>query len=133
MNLDRYVGIPWRLRGRDFDGCDCWGIVWLVFKHELGIELPSYTDHYLSVEDKKAIAALIARERSPWREIDKGGERRFDAAILRNDSSHSHIGLITRRGRLLHIFEGRASEVVSYDEGLFKRQIIGFFRHGAHE
>jgi len=43
-DFSKYVDIPYKHRGRDFDGCDCLGLVVLMYKEERGIILPDYLD-----------------------------------------------------------------------------------------
>lgn len=40
--VQRYVGIPYRPCGRDHYGIDCYGLVCLVYREVLGIELPDW-------------------------------------------------------------------------------------------
>ena len=46
MNYNKYIGLPYKENGRSTEGVDCWGLARLFYKHELGIELPSYTELY---------------------------------------------------------------------------------------
>ncbi len=43
---DDLVGIPYKHNGRNKNGLDCWGLVYLFFK-ELGIELPKNDGEYV--------------------------------------------------------------------------------------
>ena len=43
-DFSKYISIPYKHRGRDFNGCDCLGLVILTYKEELGIILPDYLD-----------------------------------------------------------------------------------------
>ena len=39
MRFDDYVGLPWRIGGRDRRGLDCFGLVRLVLAEQAGIIL----------------------------------------------------------------------------------------------
>lgn len=52
-----YIGVKFRLHGRDRTGLDCVGLVFRVMKDH-GIELPDYTDYTRNVESVKLNAAL---------------------------------------------------------------------------
>lgn len=40
--LNDYIGLPYVSRGRSAEGVDCYGLVWLLFRNELGVELPDW-------------------------------------------------------------------------------------------
>lgn len=46
MDARKYLGIPFQDKGCGFEGCDCYGLVRLVYREELGIELPCLGDAY---------------------------------------------------------------------------------------
>ena len=46
MDFNKYIGVPWLVGGRTFEGFDCWGLVHLFFKNELHINIPSYHEAY---------------------------------------------------------------------------------------
>ncbi len=129
MGLDRFVGIPWADKGRDFAGVDCWGLLWLVMRELRGIEVPSYSDRYVTAGDRRALNALIAGEMVPWREIAAGDEQPFDAVLIREGRFLRHVGLVVDPGRLLHISQGATSVIERYREGLLKMRVVGFYRH----
>lgn len=127
--FDRFVGIPYRDRGRDFDGCDCYGLVWLVNREILSRELPSLHDRYTLPADRKVIAGLIAGEMQPWREVVAGAEMAFDCALMREGDQARHIGLIVAPGQLLHVEEDSISRIERYRSGTMRHRIVGFFRY----
>jgi cell wall-associated NlpC family hydrolase len=127
--FDRFVGIPWVNRGRSIVGCDCWGLVWMVYRDLRGIELPSYSDRYVTAKDRDAIAALIAGEIDPWDEIPAGQEMPFDAALMHESGIVRHIGIVTAPGRLLHVERGETSRIERYREGVLLHRLSGFYRY----
>ena len=47
----RYIGIPFVSGGRTIIGCDCYGLLYLAYTIELGIEIPSLADRYTDALD----------------------------------------------------------------------------------
>jgi cell wall-associated NlpC family hydrolase len=128
--FDRYVGIPYSDKGRD-GALDCWGLLVKVYREQLGIELPSYSDRYVTTADRDALDRLIRGElEEPWRAVAPGDEMGFDAVLMREGRFVRHVGLVTEPGRLLHISpDGICSAIERYRDGLLKNRIAGFYRH----
>jgi cell wall-associated NlpC family hydrolase len=127
--FDRFIGIPYREHGRDTSGCDCWGLVCLVFRELRQVELPSHADGYVSISDAAAVGGLIARGRLDWAEVPAGQERAFDGVLMRRFGQAYHIGLVVAPGRMLHVNPESSSRVDRYRAGLIKP--LGFFRHSS--
>lgn len=54
----KYVGIPFVSGGRDYDGCDCYGLVRLILGNEYQIQLPALNSDYsnaLNCEETKEL------------------------------------------------------------------------------
>jgi cell wall-associated NlpC family hydrolase len=126
--FDRFVGLPYLDKGRDLAGVDCWGLVWMVYRELLGIELPSYSDRYVTGSDRRAIARLIAGELDEWREITVTLEQPFDCVLMREGGLPRHIGIVTSAGMLLHVQPGATSRIERYRHGLIAGRVVGFYR-----
>ena len=70
--LSRFIGIPFKVGGEDFEGCDCWGLVKLYFKQVLDIDIPDYrVDESLIKEEISDKLVEKLRDNSPWEMIEK--------------------------------------------------------------
>lgn len=127
--FNRFVGLPWRDRGRDFSGVDCWGLLRLVYLHELGRDLPLHLDDYLSAADRRAIADLVEGGLPDWQPIARGEEQSFNGVLIRCGANASHIGIVIYPGTLLHIEQDKTSVAESYRHGILKNRVLGFYRH----
>lgn len=129
MSLDRYVGLPFVDKGRSEDGCDCYGLLWLVILRELGVELPRYDDRYVTGADRREIDALIADELAFWESIPAGDEQTFDAVLMRDAGCDSHVGIVVGGGLMLHVAITHAARIERYRSPMWRRRIVGFYRY----
>jgi cell wall-associated NlpC family hydrolase len=127
QDLREYIGIPFRERGRDREGCDCWGLVRLVLAERFGVLLPSF-DGYGSVRDRERIRALIEDDLPAWTEVG-GRERAGDVVLLRVGGRPLHVGLVISPGTMLHIEAGIDACLERYDRLPWCRRVLGVYRH----
>lgn len=130
MNISDFVGLPWRDRGRAMDGCDCWGLLRLVYAAR-GVALPAYADDYVSAADRDDIARLIAGGLGAWREVPAGEERAFDGVLIREAGVPRHIGMVAGPGLMLHMRNEDTSVIEGYRGPRWRRCIDSFWRHEA--
>lgn len=132
-----YIGIPFIDRGRDLDGCDCWGLVRLVMQDRVQVTLDSLQ---VSESDYQSVMAEIAsaQQTSEWISVDQDCECTFDVAEMswpvriNGQWRHEplHVGIIVAPGWLLHTERSTAAMLSPYTSDLrIKRRIIGFWRH----
>jgi cell wall-associated NlpC family hydrolase len=131
MDTQYYKAIPFVDKGRDEDGCDCWGLVQLIYKKEFGIDLPDYTECYDDTDDKEAISSKIDEEKkSDWVEIDKGKEQVGDVVLLRMFNLPMHVGVVVEpRKKLIHTIKGVNVSVERYNVPRWKHKVLGFNRY----
>ena len=73
MWWNRYIGTPFKAFGRTMEGCDCWGLLRIVYREAFGIELPSYVSDYTATDARQELAGLIVTEPEPEPEPELGG------------------------------------------------------------
>lgn len=125
-----YVGLPYADLGRNWEGCDCWGLLRLVYERELGIQLPAYVGAYASAEERAEIEALVAAEEptGPWARVTRG--RPFDAILFRQGRYRAHVGILIDSGLMLHM-AGEQAKVESWGAPRWRSRLTGLYRHRA--
>jgi cell wall-associated NlpC family hydrolase len=126
-----YVGIPWQPVGRDKSGCDCWGLVRLVYSDILQINLDALTGCYVTAEERADIAAIIAGEKQvgKWLPVEIGREADFDVLVFHALGFQSHVGIVAGPGLMLHATAGQPSGMVRYMDGRWRPRLTGIYRH----
>lgn len=100
----RYVGTPYRERGRDFDGFDCWGLVVHGYRDEFGVDVPDHGPDFPEGQSDAAFVMtaqrLIRQQRKLWTPLTRAVP---GATVLIRRGGHPvHTGLVTPGGDLLH-------------------------------
>lgn len=125
---NRFIGLPWTDFGRSRAGCDCYGLVQVVYREELGISLPDYLG-YGSPDEAAEIAELIeGASRSPLWLPREGPALAFDVAVFRRGRLASHVGVVVRHGLMLHMVAGHAAAVEDYRAGHWASRLTGHWR-----
>lgn len=126
MNFEKYIGIPYAEKGRDETGLDCWGLVRLIYKNELNIDLPSFSTEY-DTSDNERLEELFAQYKEGWESTDAAEVG--DVVIFRIFGYESHIGICVGDNKFLHVREARDSVIESLDNPKWSRRITGFFKY----
>lgn len=128
----RYVGIPYATHGRDYHGCDCWGLVALVWREEFGVVLPEYlgADWYRGQRPETVGADAVAFA-SRFAPVAPGVERTGDGVLIKMRGAPLHVGIVITPGVMLHSHEDADSCVESYRAPMWERRIAGFYRYEA--
>jgi len=130
MWTDNYIGLPFVPDGRDRNGLDCWGLVCLVYKEQLGIDLPLckgiFVNQSIASLKKAARAYNIGKE--AWQKVSTPTP--FDVVMLRTGKYIWHVGVIIDTRRMLHILSGINSMVEEYTGMLWKDRVEEY-RHYA--
>lgn len=128
MNWEDFIGIPFKDKGRDLDGCDCYGLFRLVYLHGREINLPLYTGGYNGRADKDGVTRLIEEGKRSWSEIEFTQEKSFDA-ILMKIQGYQHLGMVVEKGHMLHMPRDSFSCIERYDNVRYQAVIEGFYRY----
>lgn len=126
----KYLQIPFKTNGRDRSGLDCWGLVWLIYQQELGIDLPSYSHLYDDTTDPAQVGMVCAEDRTAFAlQIEPHQRQPFDVVLLRMRGMPMHVAICTKKQWMLHCSAGVG---VSHEKIYSMRwadRLLGFYRH----
>lgn len=100
--VNNYIGIPYVRNGRNLDGLDCWGLIWLVKREIENMLLPDWT-----VASARYHTVVSVMSKAVNEVIGGGGAKRvdkpkdFDIIVLRRGDLCAHVGLYINKG-ILH-------------------------------
>jgi len=125
----KYNSIPYRWGGCTFKGCDCYGIILLYFREELGIDLLNYKYKDLTHED--VIDSRMFAENA-CNEFVKAGLKniqQYDVVLFRCDGQRfpGHTGVMSGKYKFLHTTKKHGAAVTRLS--LWKDKIYGIYRH----
>lgn len=122
-----YVGIPFVEKGRDRGGVDCWGLVNLIYREKLGIELPSYAENYRDTNDRAALQALVEAEKAAkWVAVEK--PKPYDAVVLTMLGMPTHVGIMVDDRHMLHCMRGTNTVREDITGLRWRHRVKGFAR-----
>ncbi len=125
MSLNKYVGIPFKNLGRDFDGLDCWGLVRLFYLEEYGIELPML-DFYNQANDTKEIYPIVDLYTPIIGGTKQEIPERGDIVVMKYFGVPCHVGVYVGDNRVLHVNRRIDSVIQRLDT--MKGRVDGFYR-----
>jgi len=129
-----YIEIPFAERGYSREGVNCWGLVYLIYKEQLKIDLPTYQEEYVTPYDLKELAAIAGRDGASvdWVAVEEG--RLGDVAVFNmNGGFASHSGFVLGEGWMINARRSIWSCCEQYTRPFWKRRLkpapAGIYRH----
>lgn len=129
MWTNDYIRIPFKERGRERSGADCWGLARIIFSEQLGIDLPALVG-YADTKDRAHISEIIKTEAITWEFLKSGSEKAFDIAVFKMLGQPMHVGVVVEPGLMIHCERGSGVYLTHYNkENQWYRRLEGFFRY----
>lgn len=132
--INAALGVPFRERGRDYAGWDCWGLVRCAYRDVWGIDLPSYAEGYpapaRSVEGREAMRDVVqaaTAQGGAWRAV--AAPRAGDVVVLRVTGRPIHVGLLLDGERFIHAEDKVGAVIEKLASPAWSRRLDGFYRH----
>jgi cell wall-associated NlpC family hydrolase len=125
----KYIGLPFKDHGRDWDGVDCWGLVRLILWHERKIEIPSYGD--TSALDLANVAGLMKVKSiaEPWVNVIPAAAHEFDVVVMHHRRDPIHVGIMASSTHMMHIEEKISAVLLPITHPTIRFRYPKYFRH----
>lgn len=99
-------GVPFVAGGRDFNGCDCGGLVLLALREEKGIVAKDFSNYnpkdFATRSGYEHLAQLVKDALIDWPVIVTD-PKPFDLVRMEVGSARCHVGLYVGQGYFLHV------------------------------
>jgi len=111
ISFREYIGIPFKYGGRTKEGIDCWGLVVIIYKEKLGVELFDMSGYEPTVESSSIFYKSISEFSRMWEKIDVDTNKlqTYDIILFGLDDEHknipTHIAVYTTFNKIIHCTE----------------------------
>jgi cell wall-associated NlpC family hydrolase len=128
--VDKALGVPFKTKGRDYSGFDCYGLMQCAYKDVLLRELPSYLDEYVDAGDTEAsrrvIQDNILAQKHNWDQVDK--PQAMDVAFFKLGNTGTHLGLMIDDKSFIHCEKRIGTVIERLDSAKWKSRVEGVYR-----
>lgn len=126
MKLAKYIGIPYKSKGRSAAGVDCYGLLYLLYRDMFNIEIPSYVDEYVDAKHSKTVSDAIIDNLHNWREVQK--PEFGDLLVFNVLGLPTHTAMYINGGNFVHSFMGTDTCIERINSITWKRRLQGVYR-----
>jgi len=128
IDTSKYLGIPYKHKGNDTLGVNCYGLIRLFYKQEFNIYLFDY--RYDENWDKKGFNYIQEKYRSQWQKIEKPESYCVVGFRLPGHKIEHHLGIVLPDfNNFLHSPLNQESRVESLVHPTWGKAITGYYRH----
>lgn len=128
--LPEFLKIPYKHRGREFDGADCYGLIILWYAKRLGLAVWDVEEDYAKSSAWGGKNYFLDNYWREWRQVDEPGQ--YDVVLFRRQESATHAGVYLGSGKFLHIIKAGCVISKLYDPQWADR-VEGFYRLRARD
>jgi sulfur carrier protein ThiS len=126
MWTNKYIGIPYKDAGDDETGLDCWGLVRLVYKNELNVELPSFKEVRISAYDTRG-SIIDEYKQDGW--VETTEPKMGTVVLVRVKGLPIHTGVMVDSTKFLNILPGANCVIADITNSKWRDRIIGFYNY----
>lgn len=121
---DQFVGVPYRIHGRDPTAWDCWGCVRYIRQELFGKSSPSWTEAYTALDFKSLdkVEETIRGHMDGWTKTEvKPGAVLLFKTLARD----AHVGLYLDKGLFIHAMMKCQTAIVPLED--WKNRLVAAY------
>lgn len=126
--VDKYLGIPYKHKGRTMEALDCYGLAVLIYR-DLGYELFDIDDYEVDWSAKQRNHILLNYHKQ-WVKVEKPAL--WDGVLIKTKHGASHGGLMLNSKDFIHCCR-HGVVVSSLTDPEWKDRIAGFYHLRARD
>ena len=126
FDTKKYIHIPFEDHGRDFDGCDCYGLVRLIYKNEYQKDMPLLINYSNSANGKE-VEDLIDHSKPLLNAVEIEKPTIGCIAIFNIRGFSMHMGVYIGKNMVLHVMKGTNSLCERLDSYRLRGRLEGFY------
>jgi len=129
----KYVGIPFVAHGRTAEGLDCWGLVKIIYRDELGVELPDYLDDYDNTESSTQLGPVVSNAvNTLWNLVPVPQSKVGHVVVFRVKGHPSHVGLLVGDNKFIHCETGIGTAIERLSSFRWSKRLLGVYEYASH-
>ncbi len=126
MDINKYIGIPFKNLGRDFDGCDCYGLVRLFLMEEFGETLPEFLTYADAMNPQETSVEIVANV--PLLDLKRVSDPvTGNIAVMKYYNYPCHVGIYVGKNKILHVMRNTASVCEKLNSTRLRGRLEGFY------
>jgi len=126
--INKYLGFPYKHQGRDVNGVDCWGLIKLVYKDFLNVDLLDTKEDYANDWAVQGKNYFIENYYKEWDKTEN--PILLDIVLFKNiNGIANHAGLYLSQNKILHTCKLGTIITKLNSFNLFKLTLEGFYRY----
>lgn len=128
------IDVPFKDKGRDYQGWDCYGLMRCFLNDVHGIQIPSFSEEYenagMTKDSRDHLEVVIKRKKEflpQWVKVEE--PREGDGVLFLVGGRPIHMGLMIDRFKFLHTEFKINTVIESINSMAWSKRVEGFYRY----